>query len=80
MGLILLSLLALVCGMSFDFLWVWCVAAVEKKKPFQAANLSLILYVVGIVSTILIIEECCPAVIAYGIGCWIGTYFGVRRR
>jgi hypothetical protein len=41
--------------------------------------LAVVLYVCTLFSTVLIVERCVPAVIAYGLGNWAGTYIGVRR-
>jgi hypothetical protein len=45
-----------------------------------AANLSAVLYLCTIVSTVLIVEKCFLAVAAYILGGWIGTYVVVAKR
>jgi hypothetical protein len=77
---ILLVALAFVCGFLMDLVWTLCVDAVTRKKPLLAANMSALLYLCTIVSTILIVEKCFVAVAAYIIGGWIGTYLVVKRR
>jgi hypothetical protein len=71
---------AFVCGFAMDLVWTLCVNAVTCKKPVTAANLSAILYICTVVSTVLIIEKCFIAVAAYIVGGWLGTYLVVRWR
>ncbi len=71
---------AFLCGFLMDIVWTLCVDAVTSKKPLTAANFSALLYLCTIVSTVLIVEKCFTAVIAYIIGGWIGTYVVVARR
>ena len=47
--------------------------------PLLAANLAVVLYVCTFFSTVLIVEKCVPAVIAYGLGNWVGTFWAVKR-
>jgi len=63
-----------------DIVWTLSVNAVTQRRPMAAANLSAILYLCTIVSTVLIVEKCFAAVVAYIIGGWIGTYVVVKRR
>lgn len=72
--------IAFVCGFGMDVVWTLCVDAVQIRRPITAANLSALLYVLQIVSTILIVEKCFVAVAAYILGGWIGTYLVVRYR
>lgn len=76
----IILLFAFVCGFIMDLVWTLCVDAVTRRRPVQAANLSALLYVCTIVSTILIVEKYVFAVIAYIGGGWIGTYLVVRYR
>lgn len=71
---------AFLCGFLMDIVWTLCVDAVTCKKPLTAANFSALLYLCTIVSTVLIVEKCFAAVVAYIIGGWIGTYVVVKRR
>ena len=63
-----------------DLVWTLCVDAVTRRRPVSAANLSALLYLCTIVSTILIVEKCFLAVAAYIAGGWIGTYLVVRHQ
>lgn len=72
--------LAFVCGFVMDLIWAMCIAAVTQRRPITAANLSALLYLCTIVSTVLIVEKCFTAVAAYIIGGWLGTYLVVKHR
>jgi len=72
--------LAFVCGFFMDVIWTCSVDAVTQRRPVTAANLSAILYLCTVVSTVLIVEKCAIAVAAYIVGGWIGTYLVVYRR
>jgi len=72
--------LAFLCGFVMDFVWTMCVDAVTCKRPVAAANMSAVLYLCTIVSTVLIVEKCFAAVAAYVVGGWIGTYIATDRR
>ena len=72
-------LLAFLAGAVLDYVWTRCVESVQQRRAALAAHLAVVLYVCTLFSTILIVERCVPAVIAYGLGNWVGTYSGVRR-
>ena len=76
----LIAIGAFLAGLAFDLVWTLCVQSVQAQRPVRAANFALILYGCTLVTTILIIEHCIPAVIAYGMGNWVGTYIAVRRK
>jgi hypothetical protein len=80
MSALALIALAFLCGFLMDLVWTLCIDAVTRKKPVSAANYSAALYLCTIVSTVLIVEKCFIAVVAYIIGGWIGTYIIVSRR
>jgi len=71
---------AFLCGFAMDIMWTLCINAVTCKKPVSAANYSALLYLCTVVSTVLIVEKCFTAVVAYIIGGWLGTYLVVARR
>jgi uncharacterized protein YebE (UPF0316 family) len=71
--------LALLAGAVLDFTWAMCVESVQRQRAALAANLAVVLYVCTLFSTVLIVGEHVPAVIAYGLGNWIGTYIAVKR-
>ena len=75
----MIILLAFVCGLSLDFAWTYCVHAVHAKRPVVAANMSVLIYLCALVSTVLIVEKCVGACVAYATGGWIGTYVAVWR-
>lgn len=71
---------AFACGFAMDLVWTLAVEAVTQRRPMAAANLSAVLYLCTIVSTVLIVEKCFVAVAAYILGGWIGTYIVVAWR
>ncbi len=71
---------AFCCGFLMDVMWTACVNAVTGKKPLTAANFSALLYLCTVVSTVLIVEKCIAAVVAYIVGGWLGTYLVVSYR
>jgi hypothetical protein len=71
---------AFCCGFAMDLVWTLGVEAVTKRQPCRAAHLSALMYLCTIVSTVLIVEKCVAAVVAYIIGGWIGTYLVVKRQ
>lgn len=77
---LIVVIFAFLCGFLMDIVWTLCVDAVTCRKPLTAANFSALLYLCTIVSTVLIVEKCFAAVVAYIIGGWIGTYVVVKRR
>lgn len=76
----MLLVLAFICGFAMDLIWALCINAVTQRRPIMAANMSALLYLCTIVSTILIVEKCFIAVAAYIVGGWFGTYLVVKRR
>ena len=80
MSALLVIILAFACGFAMDLVWTLCINAVTQRRPVMAANLSAILYLCTVVSTVLIVEKCVIAVVAYIVGGWVGTYVVVARR
>jgi multidrug transporter EmrE-like cation transporter len=72
-------LLAFICGIVLDVIWVLLVQTVQTKRALLAATLSTLMFGLTLVSTILVVEQCIPAIVAYGVGNFIGTYFTVKR-
>ena len=75
----ILILLAFICGVVLDVIWVLLVQTVQTKRAVVAATLSTLMFGLTLVSTILVVEQCIPALIAYGVGNFLGTYFAVKR-
>jgi len=71
---------AFLCGFAMDLVWTLGVDAVQMRRRIQAANMSALMYICTIISTVLIVEKCFLAVVAYIIGGWLGTYVIVTRR
>ena len=77
---LLVATAAFLCGVVLDFVWTKCVDSVQARKPLLAANLSVLIYVCGLVSTVLIVERAVLACTAYAIGGWVGTYLAVNDK
>ena len=75
----IIILLAFICGVVLDVIWVLLVQTVQTKRAVVAATLSTLMVGLTLVSTILVVEQCIPALIAYGVGNFLGTYFAVKR-
>jgi hypothetical protein len=76
----MLILIAFLCGLSLDLVWAACVGAVQSRRPLLAANLSILIYLCTLVSTVLIVDKEIIACVAYALGGWAGTYLAVRKR
>ncbi len=66
-------------GLILDYFWTRCVDAVQAGRPVVAANMSVLIYLCTLISTVLIVEQRVIACIAYAIGGWIGCYWAVRK-
>jgi hypothetical protein len=73
-------LLAFICGFAQDIVWANCVADVQAKRPVHAANMSVLIYLCILVSTVLVVQQCILACFAFAVGGWIGTYVAVRKK
>jgi hypothetical protein len=73
-------LLAFLCGLFLDLGWTRCVNDVQSNRPIGAANMSVLIYVCTLVSTMLIVDRAVIACIAYALGGWLGTYIAVTRK
>jgi uncharacterized protein YebE (UPF0316 family) len=75
----ILVILAFLCGVGMDVVWTYCVHSIQNHRPIMAANMSVLIFAFALVSTVIVIEKCIPAIIAYALGNWIGTYITVKR-
>jgi hypothetical protein len=71
---------AFLIGCVLDVVWVRTVAAVQHRRAFAAANLSVVLYLCSLVSTVLVVQQCIGACVAFAAGSWLGTFLSVQRR
>jgi hypothetical protein len=76
----MLWLLAFAAGFVVDIVWALWACAVQYRQPCRAANMSVLIYICSVVSTLLIVEKQFLAVFAYLVGGWLGTYLIVKRR
>jgi hypothetical protein len=82
----LVALAAFVCGFALDWVWTKCVDSVQTRRPgapaewVAAANMSVLIYLCALVSTVLIVEKAVLACAAYALGGWLGTYAVVKRK
>jgi len=73
-------ILAFLCGLSLDLVWTRCINDVTAKRPISAANMSVLIYLCTLVSTMLIVDQYVIACASYALGGWVGTYIAVRRK
>ena len=66
-------------GAAYDGVWTLCVGAVPHRRAAMAAHLAVVLYALTLFTMVLIVEKCILALMAYGLGNWIGTYLAVKR-
>jgi len=71
---------AFLCGFVMDLVWAMCVDAIQMRCPLTAANMSAVLYLCTVVSTVLIVAQCVVAIVAYMAGGWLGTHVVVWHR
>jgi len=76
----LVALAAFVCGFALDCVWTRCVDSVQTRWPLSAANMSVLIYLCALVSTVLIVEKAVLACAACALGGWLGTYVAVKRK
>jgi hypothetical protein len=75
-----LILAAFLCGFAYDFVWSRCVDCVREHRALAAANLGIILYACTMISTLFVVDRFLVAIVAYGLGNWVGVYWAVRRK
>lgn len=71
--------MAFLCGFLYDYVWTVCIAAIVHHHAARAANYSVLIYLCALVSTVLIIEQQIPSILAFIAGSWLGTYWTVKR-
>ena len=76
---ILFPIIGFICGFLADLVWALYINALSKKKKFRAANLAVILYIISLYATISVVQNNIFGIIAYGAGCWCGTFYGVKN-
>lgn len=78
MSELILILASFACGFTYEVVWTACVHSVRDRRALRAANLSLLIYVLALASTVFIVEKNVLAVVAFGTGNWLGTFLTVR--
>jgi uncharacterized protein YebE (UPF0316 family) len=76
----MIVIVAFIAGLALDVVWTLCVDSIAKHRALFAANMSVLIYLCTLVSTVLIVQQYVIACIAYAIGGWIGTYFVVKAK
>lgn len=75
---LLLVILSFACGFAYEVVWTACVHSVRNRAAFRAANLALLIYVLALCSTEFIVAKNTLAIVAFGLGNWLGTYLTVK--
>lgn len=60
-----------------DIIWTRWSHAIKSNRALAAANWSVLMYVFGIVYTLVVMEKAILQIVAYVVGAWVGTYFAV---
>ena len=77
---IFLYLGAFSLGFLMDWVYAKYVSYTAEKEPIKAANYSFLIYVFGILYTLMIIDKQFYMIGAYLIGGYLGTYYGVKKQ
>lgn len=80
MWLVLLTVGAFFLGLITDWIWTRWMQNVAVKNRVYAANWSVLVYVVGLMYTMLIIGNAWIPIAFYLAGGWIGTYLAVGKK
>jgi hypothetical protein len=65
-------------GFFTDFVWAKWAKNVKEYRPILAANWSVLIFLCNLFYTLLIIEKSFGLISLYLVGCWVGTYIGVK--
>lgn len=71
---------ACVLGFCMDWVYAKYTVYAADGNPFSAANFSFLIYVFGLMYTLMIIDKRFDMVAAYLVGGYAGTFLGVRRK
>jgi len=72
------AIVAFVLGWITDLVWAKWAISTKLNKAFAAANFSILMYLFGIIYTLLIIEKNIILIAIYIAGGWLGTYIAVK--
>jgi hypothetical protein len=67
-----------VVGLVNDYIYARYMIAVADRKPFAAANWSLVFTLLWLVFALSIVEKSVPLISSYLVGGYLGTYFAVK--
>lgn len=71
--------ICLVLGLISDYVYACYMIAVTQRRPFAAANWSLIFTVLWLALALSIVVKSTPLISAYLVGGYIGTYLATRK-
>jgi len=71
-------LFSFILGIITDIIWCKWSIAVSKQYSIAAANFAVLIYLIGIIYTLLIIELQTIPICLYMLGGWIGTFLTVK--
>jgi hypothetical protein len=60
-----------------DAIWTKWSHATTKHQAVYAANWSVLMYIFGIVYTLVVMEKAVLQILAYVVGAWVGTYLTI---
>lgn len=73
-------LIAFAAGFALDFTWAQCVSNVQSHKPLASANWAVLCFLCGLAPPYFLVANNLPPLLAYGLGCWVGTYLAVKGK
>lgn len=73
----MLFVLAFLSGFCLDCTWAACVKSVANGRALLSANLAVLFFLCSLVPPYLLVEGNLLPLVAYGLGCWFGTYSAV---
>ena len=74
------SLIVFILGFLTDVVWANWAISVKKNSPIAAANLSVLIYIFGLMYTLVIIDKNLFLIFMYLLGGWLGTYLAVKQK
>lgn len=74
----IMAVISFVLAVVTDAIWAKWSRAVAKDYAAPAAHWSALMYLFGIIYTLIIMEKDMLQVFAYVGGAWVGTYFTVK--
>jgi hypothetical protein len=73
------AIVAFILGFFTDLVWAKWAISTKTNRALAAANLSVFIYIFGLIYTLFIIEKNILLIGLYMFGGWVGTFMAVRH-